>query len=449
LTSYDVAIAGGGPAGAFTAHELACAGLSTLLIDPAVTRPRLEGLGERVVHLLVKKGLHEALTATGPAVRRSISWAGLKEPSNGERIVRRHDFDMALRKAAVETGADFRQARIGRVDRSDLDTGVSLTLSTGETVSARVLVDGRGRQAPSSNRLKGPQTLAISVLLTAPTGNARTHVEATAQGWMWSAEDPDFGHWLQICVDADDLSGSGQVALAERMRRFLSQPQFKDRFPDIGFQGPLFARHAGLVLAAPELDGPVVPVGDAAVAIDPLSGHGLFWALSSALSAVPSVLSILEDAETGYGLAQRFYRDRVVATFWRQARVGRDFYRLEKNLVDQPFWSKRAAWPDDEPSHATEHSLRMTQRVVVENNRLKERDILITPENPDGIAFIAGIPVSDLTGFLRGTTPRESNTETNYSPAFATALRWLENRGLLNGSWNPNPKTSTKTRETA
>ena len=57
VTCIDVAVAGGGPAGAFTARELACAGLSVLLIDPATCRPRLEGLGERVAQLLIAKGL--------------------------------------------------------------------------------------------------------------------------------------------------------------------------------------------------------------------------------------------------------------------------------------------------------------------------------------------------------------------------------------------------------
>ncbi|WP_209017272.1 NAD(P)/FAD-dependent oxidoreductase [Roseibium aggregatum] len=442
MTSYDVAIAGGGPAGAFTAHELARAGLSILLIDPAVTRPRLEGLGERVAHLLEKRGLHEALAAAGRPVRRSIAWAGLQEPSNGERLVRRHDFDAALRRAAVEAGAIFLQARVSRVESAGLGDGVSVKLSSGETVTARLLVDARGRQAPSATRLKGPQTLAISALLTTPPQTEETHVEAAPQGWMWSAQDPDFGHWLQICVDPDGLKGAGQEALAERMHRFLSQPRFKDRFPDTSFQGPLFARHAGLVLAAPKLDGPVIPVGDAAVAIDPLSGHGLFWALSSALSAVPSVLSILDGPETGYDLATRFFHDRVVATFWRQARVGRDFYRLEKDLAGEPFWEQRAVWPDDTPAHTTEDGVRMDRRVVVDNNRLKERDILVTPEHPDGIAFIAGVPVSDLTGFLRAPVPTDEAT-THPSPAFAAALQWLESRGLLHDI------KPTKTRETA
>ncbi|MEO9528416.1 MAG: FAD-dependent monooxygenase, partial [Roseibium sp.] len=51
MTNYDCVVAGGGPAGAFTACELARAGLDVVMVDPGTRRPRLEGLGERVVQL--------------------------------------------------------------------------------------------------------------------------------------------------------------------------------------------------------------------------------------------------------------------------------------------------------------------------------------------------------------------------------------------------------------
>ena len=438
---FDVAVAGGGPAGAFAARELARAGIKTILIDPATTRPRLEGLGERVAHILRQKGLEDALQAASAPMRRSVRWAGLNETANGERLVRRHDFDVALRKAAMDAGVTVRTTRLRRIDQVDPETGITLSLADGETVTARLMIDARGRQAPSGTRKKGPQTLAIAGRLSGPALHSGTHVEATPQGWIWSAAEPGFGHWLQICIDADDLSGSGQAALAERMRSFLSQPQFGDRFEACGFEGDLLARPAGLVLSAPDLPLPVLPIGDAAVAIDPLSGHGLFWALSSALAAVPSVLTLLEDGDPD--LAARFYRHRVVGTFWRQARIGRDFHRLETGLAAHPFWAARAAWPDDEPAHTEAHDIRLERRVVVDSNRLREREVLIMPQDPEGVAFVCGLPVRDLLDLSR-TGAKETGP--------AEALRWLESRGLLSGLPDQTPKTNqthTRMRETA
>jgi len=438
---FDVAVAGGGPAGAFAARELARAGVDVVLIDPATTRPRLEGLGERVARILCQKGLEAALQTASAPVRRSVRWADLGESANGERLVRRHLFDAALRKAAVEAGAALRSTRVRRIEQSDPKTGVTLNLADGGTITARLMIDARGRQAPSPDRQKGPQTLAIAGLLSGPARPPGTHVEATPQGWIWSATEPAFGHWLQICIDADDLSGSGQAALRERMRAFLTQPQFDGRFDACGFDADLIARPAGLVLSAPDLPLPVLPVGDAAVAIDPLSGHGLFWALSSALAAVPGVLTLLEGGDPD--LAARFHRHRVVGTFWRQARIGRDFHRLETDLAAHPFWSARAAWPDDEPAHVVADGIRLERRVVVDGNRLRERDVLITPQDPEGVAFVCGLAVPDLLALSR-TGARET--------APAEALRWLQSRGLPSGLPDQTQQPSemhTRMRETA
>ncbi|WP_428687113.1 flavin-dependent monooxygenase QhpG, partial [Roseibium sp.] len=398
--------------------------------------------------LLASKGLEEALAAASAPMPRSVSWAGLTGTANGERLVRRHDFDASLRLAAVRAGASHTRARVSRIETRDPETGVVLKLSNGETITARLMVDARGRQSPSSLGLKGPRTLSVSGLLTELAGCAGTEVIATPQGWLWSAADPHFGHWVQISIDADELRGSGPQALADRMREFLRQPYLGGRFANVSFQGRLLARHAGLVLAAPELKLPVLPVGDAAVAIDPLSGHGLFWALSSALAAVPAVLTYLETPARGQDLAARFYRDRVVETFWRQARTGRDFYRLEQDLAAYPFWSRRAAWPDGAPAHAPADDARLERRVVVENNRLKERDVLVTPQDPDGVAFVAGIPVTELLGMVREDGPVRSGAP-DLSPAQATALRWLECRNLRKGSLGPFPKSPANIRETA
>ncbi|MBD1544927.1 NAD(P)/FAD-dependent oxidoreductase [Roseibium aggregatum] len=438
---FDVAVAGGGPAGAFAARELARTGVDVVLIDPDTTRPRLEGLGERVALILRQKGLEDALQAASAPMRRSVRWAGLNDTANGERLVRRHDFDAALRHAAIEAGVTVRKARLRRIEQDDPETGVTLSLADGETVTARLMIDARGRQAPSTNRQKGPQTLAIAGLFSRPTPHSGTHVEATPQGWVWSAVEPGFGPWLQICIDADDLPGSGQAALAERMRAFLAQPQFDGRFETYGFEGDLLARPAGLVLSAPKLSLPVLSIGDAAVAIDPLSGHGLFWAISSALAAVPSVLTLLEGEDPD--LAARFYRHRVVGTFWRQARIGRDFYRLETDLAAHPFWAARAAWPDNEPAHAVADATRLDRRVVVDGNRLKEREVLITPQDPEGVAFVCGLPVRELLELSR-TEARATGP--------AEALRWLESRGLLSGLPDQPQKateTHTRMRETA
>jgi hypothetical protein len=161
------------------------------------------------------------------------------------------------------------------------------------------------------------------------------------------------------------------------------------------------ATAAEMRLTAPDLDPACPRLGDAAIAIDPLSGHGLFWALSSALM-LPPILAALEAGEAG--LARRFWRDRAAATFWRQARVGRDLHRMAG--LSGPFWEARAAWPDDAPAHAEVARPAIRRQVVVEGGRLVEAEAVVAPNAPDGAAFLAGRPLVPL---LRALGPRLGN----------------------------------------
>ena len=73
----------------------------------------------------------------------------------------------------------------------------------------------------------------------------------------------------------------------------------------------------------------LIRVGDAALAMDPLSGHGVFEAIASAKAAVPVVNTMLRRPDDA-ALARAFYEERVRLGFERFARIGRDFYALER-----------------------------------------------------------------------------------------------------------------------
>lgn len=413
--------------------------------------------------LLLRHGLAGALEATTGPVLRTVRWAGIDEQPNRERLVERERFDAALRIEAGYAGVRLVRGRLERLVRHDPRDGVELQLSSGDTVRARVMIDARGRRAPARAKIRGPQTLAISGLSVSERVQAPTaQVIATRQGWAWIAGHPDFGRWLQISIDADDLTGSGTEALVSRMRHFLAQPELDGLAQATDFAARPLARHAGIALKADSFAPPVLPIGDAAVALDPLSGHGLFWALSSALAAVPLAAHLLDDPCDRDDLAQRFFEDRVIATFWRQARIGRDFYRLATDLAQTPFWRARAAWPDDRPAHSAVEGIALERRVVVEANRLVERDVLVTPLDPDGIAFVCGLPAGEL--LLRATRPGSAGTSApDLLPELAPeraklALAWLTSRGLLDlprrsisGMTGPDggDQTNQKTRDTA
>jgi hypothetical protein len=145
-----------------------------------------------------------------------------------------------------------------------------------------------------------------------------------------------------------------------------------------------------------------IRVGDAAMAVDPLSGNGIFQALSSALQA-PAVVTTLRHDPSRRALAQRFHHQRVEHLFYRFARIGRDFYAQETRWPQAPFWAARRGWPDTEPLHleVTPATVSLARRPVVCDGRIAEADVVVTPDQPLGVWRVDGILVAPVLDALR------------------------------------------------
>ena len=149
--------------------------------------------------------------------------------------------------------------------------------------------------------------------------------------------------------------------------------------------------------------------GDAAIAPDPLSGNGIFNALSTALVA-PTVINTILQSPSHASLAAHFYQERVRHAFMRFARLGRDFYRMEQRWTENSFWQQRQAWPDQLPTHEPESvdQLKILQRPVVKNNLITSEEVVVTPDQPLGIWHLDGTPLAPLVNNLF-STPLDKN----------------------------------------
>jgi flavin-dependent dehydrogenase len=369
LTRLPVMVAGAGPAGAAVAIRLRSHGLPVTICDASSgddlrIGERLTARGARALQRL---GVWEAflydrhssspgiVSVWGSAIPHVAD--ALQDPFGAAWHLDRGRFDRMLRLAAQAAGAlVLRDTRVVSAQRTYPNVWTVVT-KTREQITVRqaaVVVDARGRQArdllgrrfPASSDRLVATAFVFSSPLKAPHCEW-TLVEACTDGWWYSAPLPDGRSSVVFFTDADlhphrndpqQLANDAGASLTMDRIPPNQQPMAVVRIP--AWSGP---RHPS---------GPVkcVPVGDAAVAYDPLSGAGLCRALETAIDAADAIAAHHwghVDALTQYGAR---LDEALSSHLASQAR----FYAVEQRWPHAPFWRRRKTLTPMKDAHPFE-----------------------------------------------------------------------------------------------
>ncbi|OPX55120.1 Dehydrogenase (flavoprotein) [Oceanospirillum multiglobuliferum] len=421
---HSIVVLGAGPAGAAVALGLKALGYQVTVVYTARAFASVEGISSRVVEGLKHAGFKRALTALSVASPRNAHWNNQFNQANTEYLIDRQIFDQLIIEDLHAAGIRLINTSASQVKTPDNGDVVGITLQDGQQIEADFLVEARGRSAPSAHlpRIRGPETLSLlqrwsgdqNLENCAPSSAA----VSLSEGWAWMAKLNNGQRYLQLTLDVASTQLPPKAELTEYCRqRFLALKQAQPFTHNAQPVGTAYGRTSTAILCQKTVGPNWIRVGDAAMAVDPLSGNGIFQALSSALQA-PAVINTLLQHPERRALAESFYHSRVEGLFYRFARIGRDFYRMETQWPEQAFWQHRQSWPDDEPMHQTQHLHQLTIKTmpVVNNGFIEAKEVVVSPDQPLGIWHLAGVELASIVQQIQAGQPLDKVLESKLLP---------------------------------
>lgn len=348
--SFDVVVAGGGPAGAATALDLSRRGFSVALIEQGkYDAPRVgETLPPLTRQRLTELGVWERFLACGPLQSYGIrtAWESslprhqdfIQNPYGCGWHVDRARFDAMLAGAAADAGAALLlSAHVNSCTIMDgqwqLDVahdGKSLALA------GRMLVDATGRKALLASQL-GSQAEVADRLIGAVTFCKQSEpaqwalIEAVEKGWWYSAPLPDDRMVFAYMTDSDLWNADTWHELMELA------PLTFERAGRRQIPPPSLLVSAGSLVRRPVAGANWIATGDAALAYDPLSGQGVLKSIETGARCAAAVAAYFAGDHSALGA----YDSWVQETYRAYLSERRQFYDGVQRWPSSPFWKRR------------------------------------------------------------------------------------------------------------
>lgn len=297
-----VAIVGAGPAGCIAAVILARGGLNVTLIEQH-RYPRDKVCGECVSSLgidtLRKASLFEAINALNPSqLRKSIlvsrSFEAVLELPGTMWGVSRAAMDSILLECARSVGVKvFQPARCEGID-TDGKISVrvrSLDTNTIELLAADVVMLADGKGALGGKRAHPSGDMGLKAHFIGVDDPIDSISLFGVQGHYVGLAPIDAGRWnLAMSVPAHRLRGARGNFDGFLQQLFRENPRLARRMLRAERVGDWLTSPLPRFSVAPRWSDGVIPIGNAAAALEPIGGEGIGLAMRSAMMAAEEIV---------------------------------------------------------------------------------------------------------------------------------------------------------------
>jgi flavin-dependent dehydrogenase len=418
-TPSEVAIIGGGPAGAAAAGLLAAWGHSvTVFSRSGSPSSRLaESLPPSTLKILERIGASSTVDGAGfvRSTGHSVWWGGsdvrvedFPEGTLGYQVLRT-DLDRLLLDLAAARGARVRaettvqsveqQGDLYRIDCAP-DEGANAGAAV---VRARWVLDCSGRSGVVArrglrNQEDGPRTLALVGVWHREAGwdvpdPTHTLVESYTDGWAWSVPVDDHARFFTLMVDPH-VTGlkRGKEIGPIYGSEMAKTKRFAELLEGAVLQDEPWACNASMYSADHFSDGQTLLVGDAASFLDPVSSFGVKKALASGWRAAVVAHTCLKHPEMRTASLD-FYEGRERRVYTSYGKQSAEVFSIAGQTHRHAFWTDRAAMNElyeepDEDGELDVERLKRDPSVLTAFDRLRRRPSIDLRPGP-ALAVIA------------------------------------------------------------
>ena len=339
-------VAGGGPAGSAVALDLARRGFRVAIVEQtAYENFRVgETVPPEIRRLLSQLGVWESFLASERLESHGIRTAWetpaprdhsfLFNPYGCGWHVDRARFDAMLASAAEHAGALLMLST--RITALHQDSNAEWTLEVDQRgrkqlLRGRWLVDATGRKGFIAGKLGCRAEVVDSLigavaLLPCSTNMQWTIIEAVEHGWWYSAPIPGARTVFAYMTDSDLWKAAHWSELLK------TAPLTSERASGIETTPPIHVVSAASILRRPIVGPNWIAVGDAAYAVDPLSGQGIYKTIESGLRAAEAI------AHSGMPA----YENWAEESFRSYLTMRRQFYTSVDRWPGSTFWQRRS-----------------------------------------------------------------------------------------------------------